>query len=159
MARVDREGNRGVLSRAARRVRESRVTPTIRLVVVAIAGATLVSLAHRLVAFNLLDWRWPPGQIDVEFQLGAASSLMDGSSDWDECAIAGLNEWNAVLGPTGVRFRAIRASTRIPAMDDGINSVFFADDIFGTPFGAQTLAVTQTFFFSRDGVDEAIEGN
>lgn len=119
----------------------------------------LVSIAHTLVGFSLLDHRWLPGEIVMEVQLGSASGLIDGSSSWDDCAITGLTRWNQNLGGTGVSFKAVRDSTRTPAAGDDVNSVFFSDDVFGTPFGAQTLAVTQTFVFVIDGRDETAESD
>ena len=133
------------------------MTPKVRMVVLSVVCVTLVAIAHSLIAFNLLDRRWPQGQIDVEMQLGPASGLIDGSASWDDCIIAGINEWNTVLVPAGVSVNPILGSTRTPASGDDINSVFFADDFFGTPFGLQTLAVTLSSFFNRDGVDEIVE--
>ena len=127
------------------------MTPKTKIVVLTLCGVAAASIAHTLVAFTLLDYRWAPGEIAMEMQLGASGSLIDGSPDWDECAIGALAEWNNNLGGAGVTFNAIRDSTRTPAAGDLVNSVFFADDIFGTPFGEQTLAVTNTFTFVQDG--------
>ena len=135
------------------------MTPKVRIVVLSVVSVALVSMAHSMVAFNLLDWRWPPGSHDVEMQLGAAVGLMDGSSSWDDCIIAGIDEWNTVLAPAGVSANPILGSTRTAASGDGINSVIFSDDVFGTPFGEQTLAVTLTFTFPRDGIDETAESD
>ena len=130
-----------------------------RLVVLLFVCVAVASIAHTLLAFSLLDRSWPAGQITMEMQLGSAGGLIDGSADWDECAIAALAEWNANLGGTGVRFNAVRDSTRTPAGNDGFSNVFFADDIFGTPFGDQTLAVANTWFFARAGIDETTESD
>ena len=130
-----------------------------RLVVLLFVCVAVASIAHTLLAFSLLDRRWPAGQITMEMQLGSAGGLIDGSADWDECAIAALAEWNANLGGTGVRFNAVRDSTQTPAGNDGFSTVFFADDIFGTPFGDQTLAVANTWFFARAGIDETTESD
>ena len=129
------------------------------IIVLTLSCVALSSIVHTLLAFNLLDRRWPAGNITMEMQLGASGALIDGSADWDECAIAGLVQWNANLGGAGVSFTVIRNSTRTPAANDSVNSVFFADDIFGTPFGAQTLAVTQTFIFLEDGIDTTAESD
>ena len=134
------------------------MTPKVRMVVLSVACVALVTIAHTLVAFNLLDHRWPPGSIDMEMGLGTAGGLMDGSADWNACATAGLAEWNTVLGPTGVGFNAIPATTT-PAAGDFVNSVFFDDDVFGDSFGDQTLAVTSTFTFTREGIDETAESD
>ena len=135
------------------------MTPKTRIIVLTLVCVALASIAHTLWVFKLLDHRWPAGQIAMEMQLGSAGGLIDGSADWDECAIAALADWNTNLGDTGVNFNAVRNSTRTPAENDGFSNVFFADDIFGTPFGAQTLAVTSTFVFVRDGIDETSEAD
>ncbi|MBQ00988.1 MAG: hypothetical protein CL477_09925 [Acidobacteria bacterium] len=42
---------------------------------------------------------------------------------------------------------------------DGINSIVFAADVFGTPFGPSLVSATQTIAIIRDGVDETIEAD
>ena len=135
------------------------MTSKVKVVVLSVVCVVLVPVAHTVVAFNLLDYRWPPGQIDVEMQLGPAAGLIDQSASWDDCLIQGINEWNAVLVPAGVSINPIRGSTRTPAAGDSINSVFFADDVFGTAFGAQTVAVTSTFTFIKPGIDQVAESD
>ena len=135
------------------------MTPKMRIVVLSLSCVAIVSIAHTLLSFTLLDRRWPAGEISMEMQLGSASGLTDGSASWDDCAIAGLVEWNNDLGGSGVSFSAVRDSTRTPAAPDSVNSVFFSDDIFGTPFGEQTLAVTQTFVFVVEGIDTTAESD
>ena len=130
-----------------------------RLVVLLFVCVAVASIAHTLLAFSLLDHRWPASQITMEMQLGSAGGLIDGSADWDECAIAALAEWNANLGGTGVSFNAVGGSTRTPEGNDGFSNVFFADDIFGTPFGYQTVAVANTWFSARAGTDETTESD
>ncbi len=145
--------------RPTRVVRNASTSTTARMAILVIVGAAVVSVAQSLIAFNLLDRRWPAGAIDMEVQLGAAGGLLDGSPDWDACAAAALAEWNSVLGPTGVRFNAILGSTRTPAAPDTVNSVFFSDTIFGAPFGKNVLAVTQSFVFLQNGIDETAESD
>ena len=88
----------------------------VRLIAAVLSAAVLASLIPTLLGFNLLDRRWPPGEIFMEMQLGAGGALFDGSPDWDECAIAGLAQWNEHLGGTGVSFNANRNATRAPAL-------------------------------------------
>ena len=132
-----------------------------RLTAAILSGATFVSLVPTLLGFTLKNWRWPPGKIVMEMRLGGADGrrLLDGSPDWDECAITGLAQWNENLGDTGVNFRAIRNATRAPASQNSVNTVAFADDVFGTPFGEQTVAVANTWVYVKDGVDEAVESD
>ena len=61
--------------------------------------------------------------------------------------------------PPASAFNAVRGSTRTPAALDSVNSAFFADDIFGTPFGSNTLAVANTFFFILEGTNQTIEAD
>ena len=134
------------------------MTPKTRIFVLTLLCIAIVSIAHTLLAFGLLDRRWPAGEFVMEVQLGSGQ-LIDGSATWDDCAINGLVQWNENLGGTGVSFNAVWDSTRTPAAGDSVNSVFFSDDIFGTPFGAQTLAVTQTFVFVVEGIDTTAESD
>ncbi len=121
----------------------------------------IVSVTHTLFAFVFVEpeARWPAGEIMMEMQLGSASGLIDDSADWNECAIAALVDWNANLGGTGVSFNAIRNSTQPAGSNDGFNNVFWSDDIFGTPFGEQTLAVTAHWYFEQAGVDTLAEAD
>ncbi len=132
------------------------MTPKTSITCLALVCANLASIAHTLVAFTLLDTRWPPGEIVMEVQLGGASGLIDGSVSWDDCAIDALGQWNDDLGGSGVSFRAVRDSTRTPAAGDLVNSVF-SDDIFGTPFGAQVLSMTLGSAVLRSGIDTTAE--
>ena len=135
------------------------MTPKFRLLVLTLCGVAVASIAHTLLAFSLVDRRWSAGQIDMEMQLGSAGGLIDGSADWNECGIAALVDWNEHLDGTGVSFNAVRGSTRTPAGNDGFNSVFFSDDLFGTPFDKHVLAATTAWYFSRKGVDETVEAD
>jgi hypothetical protein len=89
------------------------MTLTMRTVGFALVCVALAGLAHTVLAFAFFG-RWAAGDIAMEMQLGAAGGLIDGSIDWDECAIAGLAQWNANLGGTGVSFTAVQGSTRTP---------------------------------------------
>jgi hypothetical protein len=95
----------------------------------------------------------------MEMQLGGSGGLLDGSPNWDECAIGALVEWNNNLGGTGISFNAVRGSTRTPAEPDRINNVFFSDNIFGDPFGENTLAVATSWFIRKEGIDQRIESD
>ena len=95
----------------------------------------------------------------MEMQLGSAGGLPDGSADWDECAIAALAQWNANLGGSGRNFDAVRGATTVPSQGDLVNSVFWSDDIFGTPFGARVIAVTASSARLENGVDAAVEAD
>ena len=135
------------------------MTPKTRIVVLTLVAVAVGSIAHTLLGFSLNDRRWSSGEIMMEMQLGASGSLIDGSADWNECAIAALVEWNANLDGAGVTFNAVRGSTRTPAGNDGFSNVFFADDVFGTPFDERVLAITSSWFIPREGIDETVEAD
>ena len=85
-----------------------------------------------VVGFSLVGQRWTTDVVPVELQLGDAAGLVDGSADWDMCARQSLAAWNAALQTTAMRFTAVRGMSRPPAAFDGINSIVFAADVFGT---------------------------
>ena len=131
-----------------------------RRTTIALAIIALSAGAYSVLSFSLMDNRWDEGTIDMELQLGdSGGGLIDGSADWNACANLALDAWNAVLGPTGRSFNAVMGSTRTPAEPDEVNSVFFADDIFGTAFGESTLAVASTWIRDRDGINQRVESD
>ena len=112
-----------------------------------------------VVGFSLVGQRWTTDVVPVELQLGGAAGLVDGSTDWDACARQSLAAWNAVLAPAALRFTAVQGRVHPPAAFDGINSIVFAADVFGIPFGPSLVSATQTFAMVRDGVDETVEAD
>lgn len=124
---------------------------TFRMAMLVAAAVAVVSVTHSLVAFNItLNRRWPADAIVMELQLGAASGLANGAASWDDCAATGLTAWNPHLAPAGISFATVLGN-RTPAAPDMVNTVFFADDIFGTPFGESTLAVEQSWTIDGGG--------
>ena len=120
-------------------------------------GMLSVALLPTLLGFITLESRWPPGEIPMELQLGSAGGLIDGSADWDACARDALAEWNANLAGAERNFAAVAGSNLTPERGDDVNTVFWADDIFGTPFGSSTLAVAASQTRVSDGVDTQLE--
>ena len=113
-----------------------------------------------VVGFSLVGQRWTTDVMPVELQLGNAAGLVDGSPDWDACARQSLAAWNAALSSTEMRFTAVRGMSSSPAVAfDGINSIAFAADVFGAPFGPSLVSATQTIAIIRDGFDETIEAD
>ena len=112
-----------------------------------------------VVGFSLVGQRWTTDVVPVELQLGGAAGLVDGSADWDACARQSLAAWNAALASTAMRFTAVRGMSSPPVAVDGINSIVFAADVFGIPFGPSLISATQTFAMVRDGVDETVEAD
>lgn len=131
-------------------VRRNPVSKTARMAVL-IAAIAVISMTHSLVAFNLLGRAWPLGTaVTWESGLGAASGLANGAGSWDACAGPAFAAWSGVLAPAGVSFVPVPATTP-PGAPDMVNSMFFADDLFGTPFGEQTLAVEQSWTITPPG--------
>ncbi len=124
------------------------------------ASAFALAVAvHTVVGFSLVGQRWAGGSISVEVSLGPAAGLVDGSEDWDACAGQSLAEWNAALAPTAVRFMPVPGGTGSPVAFDRVNSIGFADDIFGIPFGSSLLSVTQSFARVQDGLNATFEAD
>ena len=91
-------------------------------------------------AYSLSAQRWT-SDIVMHLQLGSSSStLIDGNTSWNQVAENALAIWNPFL--RDVSFGVVRESTAGMAMDNDVNNVFFADDVYGDPFGTSVLAVT-----------------
>jgi hypothetical protein len=131
-------------------VRRNQIPKTVRMAMLVVAGVAVVSVTHSLVAFNLLGRAWPPGTVIWESGLGPAPGLANGAGSWDECVAPSFAAWNAVLAPAGVSFAPVPATTT-PGAPDMVNSMFFADDLFSTPFGESTLAVEQSWTITPPG--------
>ena len=104
---------------------------------VAVLGAAclLVWLTSPGRAYWLNGQRWVSGSsIVMQMQLGSSGgALLDGSANWNTAAEGALARWNQVLN--GVSFRVVRESTEGVALRNGINDVFFDDDVYGDSFG------------------------
>lgn len=91
-------------------------------------------------AYSLGGQRWT-SDIVMHLQLGSpASTLIDGNTSWNQVAENALAIWNPFL--QDVSFGVVRESTAGMARDNDVNNVFFADDVYGDPFGTSVLAVT-----------------
>ncbi|MGI9086168.1 MAG: putative Ig domain-containing protein [Chthoniobacterales bacterium] len=104
----------------------------------------------RLDAYVFNGYRWPAGsQIMMHLQLNRPYvPLQDGSTSWDASAADALALWNQYLGT--VRF--VQAAEGSAGGGDGINSVFFATNIYGQSFGNGVLAVTVNYSAQGSGV-------
>ena len=103
---------------------------------------TLVASAAR--SYDLTGGSWNSGDIVMHLQLGApAAPLSDGAADWNSVAESALAEWNTHL--QRCRLTVVRNSTAEVRNGNRINNVVFRPDIFGSAFGARTLAVTAGF--------------
>lgn len=98
-----------------------------------VGGAVLVFwLADSGGAYWLNGQRWTSNVV-MHLQLGASGTLIDGSSSWDASAEGAMARWNQHL--SGLEFRVVRDSTAAIAGSNGVNNVFWDDDIYGDPFG------------------------
>ena len=95
--------------------------------------------------------RWAPGSlIPMHLQMGPASGLIDGAPTWDTVTADALNAWNGVLN--GVAFQALPDPNPAAGQGDGVNNVFWGDDVYGTPFGNGVLAITVSMYTVPDNV-------
>ena len=94
--------------RSATDVNQMPAPSKAKIVVLMAIGVALVSLTPRLMAYAFLDHRWPTGPIDIDVQLGSTNIPLDDATDWDECFIAGLTEWNVALESTERSFSAVK---------------------------------------------------
>lgn len=83
-------------------------------------------------AYWLNGQRWTSNPV-MHLQLGPVGTLLDGSSSWGASAEAAMARWNQYLA--GVEFRVVRDSTSAISGSNGMNNVFWDDDIYGDPFG------------------------
>ena len=112
---------------------------------VALLGWLSIMVPPVTEAYVLDGQHWPSNQpITLTLSLGNPSSaLSDGSTSWNDVAIAAMDIWNPYLG-SGVQFRAVVAASLSGRQGDHKNSVFFSPAVFGESFGDDTLAVTVT---------------
>ena len=117
---------------------------TIVFVALLVLGAGTIGRAYWLTGP-----RWAPGvTIPMHLQMGPASGLIDGAPTWDAVTAGALNSWNAVLN--GVVFQPLPDPDPAIGQGDGANNVYFADDVFGTPFGNGVLAITASSYTVPD---------
>ena len=119
------------------------------LVTIALVALLVLLMAGSGRAYFSQGRHWPAnGTIVMHLELGSPSTaLLDGSRDWDSVAESALGMWNPYLN--GVSFSGRRDSSAISS-GNGLNTMSFADDVFGEPFGSGVVAVTQTFYSPRN---------
>ena len=100
-----------------------------------------LSVAAPVEAYVLQGKSWPSATLQMSLSLGSAGrTLQDGNTSYDDAVIPVAEMWNQVI-------QRLRVSTPLSpgassVSGDRINSVVFANSIFGTAFGSGTLAVT-----------------
>ena len=102
--------------------------------------------------FAFLSGRWPDGSITMHLQLGASGRLSDGSESWGQSAESALAAWNQTI--TRVQFQIVRDSTAPEGDGNGVNNVFFGNDVYGMAFDGGVVAVT-TSWLRRSSRTEA----
>ncbi|MGE5199711.1 MAG: matrixin family metalloprotease [Rhodospirillaceae bacterium] len=95
---------------------------------------------------------WPSGTVPVQIELGASPALTDGCADWSCSAAGAMEPWNLFMGR--VQLQAVEHSTQTKGEMNGRNDMFFAADLYGKPFGPDTLALT-TWWYRNDKLVEA----
>jgi hypothetical protein len=120
----------------------------MRLSALGVAGL-LLWLGTPGGAYSLGGQRWT-SDIVMHLQLGSGSStLIDGNTSWNQVAENALALWNPFL--RDVSFGVVRESTVGMARGNDVNNVFFADDVYGDPFGSSVLAVTLSTYRVSNG--------
>ncbi|HVU36634.1 MAG TPA: immunoglobulin domain-containing protein [Opitutaceae bacterium] len=108
------------------------------------ATVLLLFAARSSPAYTLTGSHWYSSPVTMQLELGApATPLSDGSSSWDASAENALAVWNNYIG--AVRFTAVPGSNAPIAEGNGVNNVFFSNDVYGTAWGTGVLAVTLTY--------------
>jgi len=90
----------------------------------------------------------------MHLQLGSSGTLADGSPSWNSAVEGRLAIWNDFLSRAS--FRVVRESSAPVADHNGYNNVIWGDTIYGTPFGASTLAVTRSWSFGSTRTDSDV---
>lgn len=100
---------------------------------------------------------WPNGTIQMELQLGDSpapainGTLTDGSTSWNQVALAALNDWNQYL--ENVQFSGVMNSTAPKGKNNGYNNVFFSSTLYGDAWGGDTVAETLIWTLNKTPVE------
>lgn len=105
-----------------------------------LVGLLLFAGIPAAAAFSLNGYSWPAGsQISMHLQLSRPPvPLQDGSSSWNASAADALAIWNQHLDTVSF----VEGAGSGPAGNDGANSVFFSNNVYGDTFPSGVLAVT-----------------
>lgn len=104
-------------------------------------AATVLFSTTALSGYELTGAAWPNGDITIQLQLGAAAApLLDGSTHYDDVALAALEQWNASMVRS--KIVGVKSTSTNPNSDNRSNEIYFSKTIEGDAFGERTLAVT-----------------
>jgi hypothetical protein len=110
-----------------------------------VTGAVASVYVPAMRAFVLEGQAWPNGNIIMELQLGAPpAALIDGTTNWDDVAIAAIDAWNPALVRS--KFVGNKNSAATKARRNGKNNVFFDSAIYGEAFEDRVLAITASSY-------------
>lgn len=116
-------------------------TPSGRILALLFLAATLAPRPSSGYALN--GYHWPDGA-DIVLHLGLSgppANFSDGSTSWNVSAADALRLWNQYIA----KVRFVESGTAGSSGGDGLNSVFFADSIYGQSFGPNVIAFTTYF--------------
>jgi hypothetical protein len=101
----------------------------------------VVGLSATARGYVLEGQSWPTGTtVVLQLNLGNPTApLLDGNTSWNNAVSPVAGMWNARL--QRVQLSAVNSSANASS-GDNLNSVVFANNVFGQPFGGSTLAVT-----------------
>ncbi|HEX7517842.1 MAG TPA: matrixin family metalloprotease [Chthoniobacterales bacterium] len=104
--------------------------------------AAIVGLSATSRGYVLEGQSWPASTVVVlQLSLGnAGRTLQDGNTSWNDAVAPVANMWNSNV--QRVQVTQVLNSGVPAASGDHLNSVVFANNVFGQPFGGNTLAVT-----------------
>ena len=107
---------------------------------IALVFVSVAAGAVSTPAFVLFEERWPDGTVTMQLQLGTSGRLTDGSASWGDSAESALAAWNQSI--SRVQFRVVRDSGAPKGDGNGVNNVFFSNDVYGMAFDTGVLALT-----------------
>ena len=119
----------------------SKARPLLKSIIPLIAAFLTVFLPTAR-AYVLEGESWPAGTV-VALQIGLGSAgrtLLDGNTSWDNAAAPIAAMWSQQIRQAQVTYTV--TSNTNASSGDQVNSVVFANNVFGQPFGGNTLAVT-----------------
>ncbi len=105
-------------------------------------AALALAIVHGASGYVLNGKTWPTNaNIVLQLSLGSPSStLTDGNTSWNAAVLPVLNMWNSQM--QRVQLTAVMDSSAPASSGDRVNSVVFANSVYGQAFGSGTLAVT-----------------
>ncbi|MGZ4985624.1 MAG: matrixin family metalloprotease [Chthoniobacterales bacterium] len=103
---------------------------------------TFAALSQTAHGYVLNGKTWVNGSnIVLQLSLGnAGSTLTDGNTSWNAAVLPVLTMWNQQM--QRVQLSAVMDSTAPNSAGDHVNSVVWANSVYGQAFGSSTLAVT-----------------